>query len=230
MPKPSGSPWVPLLLTLGGVAALAAGVLSIDPLREALGDAVSGDTATLRHDLRGLGAGGVAIVVALALAHSVIWYPTEILDAAVGFVYGFWVGLPLLMALWLLNGVVCYFVGRHAARPLLERWLGSERLASYEAAVHRGGITLLIGMRLIPIFPFSLFSYAAGSARVPLRRFLWTTAVGYVPLTAAFAFFGSRLEKLSADDPLLWGAAAVFIGLLLISRRIARAIGLASEA
>ena len=56
-------------------------------------------------------------------------------------------------------------------------------------------------MRLVPIVPFSLFSYAAGSARVPAGRFAWTTAVGYLPITAVFAYLGSRLEELSPDDP-----------------------------
>ena len=50
--------------------------------------------------------------------------------------------------------------------------------------IERGGATLLLAMRLIPILPFSLVSYAAGAARVPAWRFVWTTAVGYLPITA----------------------------------------------
>ncbi len=33
------------------------------------------------------------ITFMLALAHVFIWYPAEILDLAVGYVYGFWGGL-----------------------------------------------------------------------------------------------------------------------------------------
>jgi uncharacterized membrane protein YdjX (TVP38/TMEM64 family) len=79
-------------------------------------------------------------------------------------------------------------------------------------------------MRLVPIVPFSLFSYAAGSARVPLGRFLWTTAVGYLPLTVLFTYLGSRLESLHLDDPLLWIGVAVLIGLLLLTRRVIRSL------
>jgi uncharacterized membrane protein YdjX (TVP38/TMEM64 family) len=228
--EPARFPLVAVLITLAAILALAATVLAIDPLREGASDAVSGDTASLRHDLRGLGVGGALIVVALALVHSVIWYPAEILDAAAGFVYGFWVALPLLLASWVANGVACYLVGRHAARPFLWRLLGHERLTSYEQAVERGGVTLLLAIRLVPVLPFSLFSYAAGSARVPLLRFMWTTAVGYLPITAIFAYLGSRLEGLSFDDPLLWLGAGVMIGLLLLTRRVVRSIGLGSEA
>lgn len=233
MPSPhadssAGRPYLAIALTAAGVAVLAAVVLAIEPLRTGLADAVRGDTGELRRDLRGLEVAGALIVLALALAHCVVWYPTEILDAAVGFVYGFWVGLPLLMVGWVLSGVVCYLIGAHAARPLLSRWLG-ERFDRYEEVVDRGGVTLLLGMRLVPVVPFSLFSYAAGSARVPLPRYVWTTAIGYLPLTAVFTYLGSQLEELSFDDPLLWAGVAVVIGLLLLTRRLARVIGAGSE-
>ena len=70
-------------------------------------------------------------------------------------------------------------------------------------------------MRLIPIFPFSIVCYAAGAARVPLWRFVWTTTVGYLPITAISVYFGTRLEGLSLTDPLVLGTAAALLALLL---------------
>jgi uncharacterized membrane protein YdjX (TVP38/TMEM64 family) len=221
-------PLTGIVLTLIGIALLAALVLAINPLRDGVSDALQGDTASLRSDLRGLGVPGALIALALALVHSVLWYPAEILDAAVGYVYDFWVALPLLMAGWVINGIVCWTIGRYAARPILLRWIGTERFEGYEGAVQRGGVTLLLGMRLVPVIPFSLFSYAAGSARVPLPRFVWTTAVGYIPITAVFAYLGSQLEELSLDDPVLWGGAALLVVLLLLTRRVVRALGIGS--
>ena len=81
--------------------------------------------------------------------------------------------------------------------------------------IERGGVTLLLAVRLIPIVPFSLVCYAAGAARVPLWRFVWTTAVGYLPITALAVYFGTRLEGLSLTDPLVLGSAAALLGLLL---------------
>ena len=70
-----------------------------------------------------------------------------------------------------------------------------------EHMVEAGGVTLLLGMRLVPVVPFSFFSIAAGAARADLLTFLWTTAVGYLPLTAIFVYLGSKLETLSPTDP-----------------------------
>lgn len=201
--------------TLAGLALMAVLVVAVAPLREAFEAAVRGDSADVRSHVNDLGAAGPFLIIALALLHAVVFYPAEIVDAAAGFVYGFLPALLLMMAGWLLSGLLCFGVGHSVARPLLDRWLGSERFERTEAMIERGGATLLIAVRLIPIVPFSLVSYAAGAARVPLWRFLWTTAVGYLPITALAVYFGTRLEGLSLTDPLVFGTAAVLLALLL---------------
>ncbi len=202
-------------MTLVGIALGLASALLIAPLREAIGDALSGNTAEVRSDLRDIGAAGVLLVAWLALIHTIVWYPAEILDAAAGFVYGFGPALPLVMVCWIGSALVSYYIGRHAGRPLLYRIAGEQRFRRAERMAHDGGASLLLAMRLIPIIPFSLFSTAAGAARVPLWRFTWTTFVGYLPITAYFIYLGSRLEGFSADDPILWIGAIALTAMLI---------------
>jgi uncharacterized membrane protein YdjX (TVP38/TMEM64 family) len=213
-----GLPGGPITLTIALAAAMVVGVLTIEPLRDAAGDAVSGETAALREDLRGLGAGGVALVAALAALHTFVWYPAEILDAAAGYVYGFWPAMGILVVCWTAQGMLAYEIGRRAARPVIERIVGVERLERLERAVEDGGATLLLAARLVPIVPFSLFSFVAGAAVAPRFRFLWTTAVGYLPITAVAVYLGASLEEFSLSDPRLWGAVAVLLLLLLGAR------------
>jgi uncharacterized membrane protein YdjX (TVP38/TMEM64 family) len=211
-PRPS---LAAVAVTVGGIALLGLLVLAIPDLRHAFGAAVQGDSAEVRSRVDGLGLAGPLLVVVLALLHSVVFYPAEIVDAAAGFVYGFFPALALTMVGWLLSGLLCFAVGRSVARPLLDRWLGRERFERTEAAIERGGATLLLAVRLIPIVPFSLVSYAAGAARVPVWRFAWTTAVGYLPITAMAVYLGTRLEGLSLTDPLVLGVVAALLLLLL---------------
>jgi len=204
-------------LTLAGILAIAAMVLAIPELRDALGDAVTGDTDSVRDDLRGSGIDGVLLVLALAIVHVIVWYPAEILDAAAGYVYGFGVALPMVMACWLLSALLAYEVGRQAARPLLYKLVGEERFGRLERMVDRGGVTLLLAARLVPIVPFSLLGFVCGATRVPIPRFIWTTAVGYLPLTAYFIYLGSSADDFSLDDPIVWvGAAGLLLALLLV--------------
>jgi uncharacterized membrane protein YdjX (TVP38/TMEM64 family) len=209
-------------VTLAGLAILAGLVFAVPELHRAFEAALRGDSAEVREQLDGLGVAGPLLIIGLALIHAVVFYPAEIVDAAAGFVYGFWPALALMMVGWLLSGFLCYAVGRSVARPLLDRWLGAERFERTEAAIARGGATLLIAVRLIPILPFSLVCYAAGAARVPPLRFAWTTVVGYLPITALAVYFGTRLEGLSLTDPLVLGSAAALLALLLVGSRIAR--------
>ncbi len=210
---PGGGTWTGLALALGGTLAAVAIAFAIPPLRHAVVDAIHGNTAEVRHDLRELGASGAAMVIGLQLIHTVIWYPAEIIDAAAGFVYGFGAAFALVMAGWVASGVLSYWVGRHAARPLLYTIAGERRFLRVERLIHRGGVTFLLAARLVPIVPFTLTGLVAGAARVPLARFSWTTAVGYAPITAYFVYVGSRLEGFSIEDPIVWAGAG---GLLLM--------------
>jgi uncharacterized membrane protein YdjX (TVP38/TMEM64 family) len=215
-------PLVEIGITLAGIALLAGLVLAIPELRQAFEAAIRGDSAEVREELDSLGVAGPLLILGLALIHAVVFYPAEIVDAAAGFVYGFFPALALVMTGWLLSGFLCWAVGRSVARPLLDRWLGPARFERTEAMIERGGATLLIAVRLIPIVPFSLVSYAAGAARVPPWRFAWTTAVGYLPITALSVYFGTRLEGLSLTDPLVLGSAAALLALLLAGHWVLR--------
>jgi uncharacterized membrane protein YdjX (TVP38/TMEM64 family) len=202
------------------IAALAIAVLTIDPLREAAGFVFRGDTNGLREHLDSLGVGGVAILAGLMVVHTFVWYPAEIVDAAAGFVYGFWLALPLVLLGWVLQGLLAYAIGRNAARPLLTRFIGHRRFDRVERMIDDGGVTLLLAARMVPIVPFSLFSYVAGATAVPLGRYVWTTALGYLPITALFVYLGTRLQTLSPADPAIWLVGVAMIGLLFLTRRL----------
>jgi uncharacterized membrane protein YdjX (TVP38/TMEM64 family) len=218
-------PLAEIAITLAGIALLAALVFAVEPLREAASAAVQGDHAEVRHQIDRLGAAGPLLILALALLHAVVFYPAEIVDAAAGYAYGFFPALALMTVGWLLSGLICWAVGRRVARPLLDRWFGEARFERAEEAIERGGPTLLLAMRLIPILPFSVVSYAAGAARVPLWRFVWTTALGYLPITAISVYFGTRLEGLSLTDPLVLGTVLALLALLAIGHQVARRQG-----
>lgn len=56
----------------------------------------------------------------------------------------------------------------------------------------------LLFLRLVPAFPFFLVNLVPAVAGVKLRIFMAATAIGIVPATFAFAFFGSGLDSVLA--------------------------------
>lgn len=211
-------PLLPVVFTIVGCLLIAGFVALIPPLREAAEHAIQGDTEALRAELEGTA--GVITLFVLAILHSFVFYPAEILNAAAGFVWGFWLGLLLVMIGWMMNAYVSYEIGRHGARPVLYRIFGRERFQRLEHAIERGGILLLFAVRLIPVVPFSLFTIVAGAAHVPLWRLMWTTAIAFIPLTALFVYLGTQLEELSPENPVLIGGAIAIVVVIYAGHRL----------
>jgi uncharacterized membrane protein YdjX (TVP38/TMEM64 family) len=205
---------LPVLLALAAAALI---VLAVHPLREAVGYVLHGDVHALRAQLRGLGAWGAVVVVALILAHAVLFFPAEVVNATAGLVYGFAIALPLVVVSWAVSGLLAYWLGTAAGRPLALRLMGEERVARAEHAIERGGVIALLLARLVPFVPYSLVGYVAGAAGVPVWRFVWTGFIGILPITAAATYLGHSLDNLSASDPLLWVALAVLAALAALT-------------
>jgi uncharacterized membrane protein YdjX (TVP38/TMEM64 family) len=211
------------------VAVGALLVIVIPDLRHAVSHALHGDLDGLRDQFRGLGAGGVALLLGLIMIHAVLLYPTELVTATAGLVYGFLPGLALALGGWLASALLAYLLGRTVGRPLVRRLFGAQRTMRLEGSVARGGVSLLLLMRLIPLVPFSLTGYVAGAARVPVWRFGWTTAVGYLPLTALVAYLGSQSRSLSVGDPRLWLAVGAILLLLGAGRLLRKRVPFSAQ-
>ena len=151
-----------------------------------------------------------------------LFFPAEIVNATAGLAFGFWVAFPLVMVSWVLSGLIAYWLGRVAGRPLAVRLAGERRVASGEQLIDRGGAPALLIARLIPLVPYSLVGYIAGAARVPVWRYTWTSFLGVLPITAAATYLGHAAGDFSASDPLLWGAIAVIVVLGFVTATAAR--------
>ena len=113
------------LVTAGVSLLLGAGVvLAVPELRHAVSLALTGDFSGLRNDVTGLGAGGIVLVLSLMLAHTVIFYPTEVIAATAAVVFGFLPGLAIALVGWLAWALLSYALGIVFGRPILQAALG----------------------------------------------------------------------------------------------------------
>ena len=211
-----------ILATLTAALALTGLLFAIDPIRDAVAAAFSGDLGQMREELDSLGAAAALVLIGIALVHAVVPFPAEIPTAAAGFVFGFAVAFPLMVFAWTLSCLVAYGIARAVGPPVLDRLVGKERMAAADRLIDRGGWPILLAGRLIPVVPYNVVSYAAGATRVPIRRFTWTTAVGVMPLTALTALLGQRLQEPRFDDPVLWAVLGGVILLLALARPLSR--------
>ncbi|HET7317732.1 MAG TPA: VTT domain-containing protein, partial [Nitrospirota bacterium] len=100
-------------------------------------------------------------------------------------------------------GAVCAFL---SARYLLGERLQQKyrgQLAKFNGEMERNGVSYLLTLRLIAVFPFFLVNFLAGLTKVTLKTFLWTTAVGIIPGSAVFAYAGRQLGSVNSPADII---------------------------
>jgi uncharacterized membrane protein YdjX (TVP38/TMEM64 family) len=143
------------------------------------------------------------VSIGLMILHSFVPLPAEIIAVANGVMFGFVGGVFVTWVGAMLGAILSFALARSLGRPAL-RWLVSERRMR---AINRWELrpAALLLARLVPLISFNLINYTAGVARVGWWPFLWTTAVGILPLTMASVLLGDTIVQAS------WAIAAVII-------------------
>ena len=153
-----------------------------------------------------------AISAGLMVLHSFVPLPAELIAVANGMVFGFGLGLAVTWAGAMAGALLAYGIGWKLGRPAAIALSSDEAIARAEAKLARHGAAALIAARLLPVISFNLVNYAAGALRVRPWMFLWTTALGILPVCAISVLAGSHMIKLAWH----WNAL-IFTGLALLA-------------
>jgi uncharacterized membrane protein YdjX (TVP38/TMEM64 family) len=158
----------------------------------------------------------VAGSMGLMVVHSFVPVPAEVIAVANGMVFGPYWGIIVTWAGAMLGAVSAFAASRWLGRPFVCRFVAAERRAAIERWTVQPGSLLLL--RLIPVVSFNLVNFAAGLAGVGWWSFLWTTALGILPLTVVSVVLGSRIFEIAWWVWALAGGAVVVVG--LVARRL----------
>jgi uncharacterized membrane protein YdjX (TVP38/TMEM64 family) len=160
--------------------------------------------------IRSLGAWGVLLSIALMTVHSFLPFPAEVVAIANGVIYGPLWGSVITWVGAMIGAASAFAVVRVLGRPFVDRMLSPHRRLQLASWSHSYGGSAILVSRLIPVIAFNLINYASALTDVSLGTFLWTTAIGILPLTIGFAVLGDRL--LSG-----WGAWAFLAGAAVVA-------------
>ncbi len=160
----------------------------------------------------------VVLYIALYIVVAALSIPGgAVLDLAGGFLFGTVRATVFVSAGATLGATGAFLITRYLIGDWMHNKYGGH-LKRFNDEIDRNGIYYLLTVRFIPAFPFFLINILAGLTRVPLRSFLWTTAVGILPGAAAYTFAGSQLGTInSPGDILSANIIAAFIVLALLS-------------
>ncbi|MFP7834742.1 TVP38/TMEM64 family protein [Marisediminicola sp. LYQ134] len=132
-------------------------------------------------------------IVLFVLAYGVVTLtpiPKNLVGIAAGVIWGFGLGSLAVYLGALVGAAAGFVIGRALGRDAVERFTGS-RVARVDAVLRERGLGAMIGMRLIPVLPFTVINYSAGLTGVSRRNYAIGTAVGIIPGTLAYVALGA---------------------------------------
>lgn len=178
----------------------------------------------------------LAFIAIYALA-VVALVPATILTVIAGAAFGVVRGVSYAFIGGTIGTTAAFLLGRHAARPIVERWLRSApRVAAVDRAVSARGRHIVFLLRLSPIVPFNVLNYALGLTTISVWDFA-VAGLGSLPSEIVWAYAGrvtgealtlaeqAELPKnASYYAVLLGGLAATVAATLLVTRTARRAL------
>lgn len=212
-----------ILLLVGGIIVWALSGMASERLLVGIGDVHLALAANAWLT-------GTVLVLLFAVAVGLGLPGGSVFVLAAGYLFGLFHGLLFS----LLGGLAGALITLGMVR--LARW----RIQGHHvplAWMNRRPFLLLLGLRNIPVLPFTLVSIVGGATRLSVRDYAIATVLGSIPSMAMLALMGSRLsthigrpELLSVTemlrDPGIWIPMALLVALavcaLPIRRRLQR--------
>lgn len=193
------------------IAAIAGVMLS--PLREHMN----------LHDVRlavdateAVWYGPILFVLAFAVG-SVLFVPATLFIIAAGLVWGWKLGVLYALTGGTLGAVASFAIAKYLGGGVIARF--GERGRQVAAKLDHAGFRTLLILRLIPLWPFPVFNYAAGLANVRYRDFIASTLIGLSPAMLVMTYSADALVSgtLSGGEAMKRLAlAGVLVGLLVL--------------
>jgi len=157
-----------------------------------------------------------------------------------GYLFGPWLGAAYAVVGATLGATIVFLAVRTGLAGLLART--GPRVRRIEAGFRDNGLSYLLVLRLIPIFPFWLVNLVAGVVGLRLWVYVLGTFFGIIPVTLIYASLGNGFGTLVAEgrppDLAILLHPSVFLPILglatlallpVVYRRRRRRLGGASE-
>jgi uncharacterized membrane protein YdjX (TVP38/TMEM64 family) len=178
------------------------------------------DIDGIRQQVAASGVWAPATYLALMVGSTQLPFPRTVWTVSAGVIFGSVAGVALALGGMALSAAVSLVVVRWVGGPAIRRAERDARVRSVQDLLSRRGWVAVLGLRMIPVVPFTPLNYACGLSRIPLLPCLAATVIGSVPMTVAAV---AAADAVVADgDPriLLLGVLIGGIGLCVAGREV----------
>jgi len=130
---------------------------------------------------------------------AVLFFPGTPLTLLAGATLGVFWGSVVSLIGNTIGATAAFFVSRYFLKDYVTTTLYKKypKIEKYEYRFFNHGLITVILLRLIPLFPFNALNYLLGVTSVTAREYIIGTAIGIIPGTIAFVYFGNAIGMLS---------------------------------
>lgn len=171
---------------------------------------------------------GPLIYLLAYLLRPILLFPSVLLTASAGYLYGPLWGTILALIGSNASASFAYVIGRYFGQDLLSSEAAQTLISRYTKRLRRNSFESTLIMRFL-FMPYDLVSYVAGFLNISWRAFALATLIGGVLGSLSFVFFGASLEgefvmgEQPTLEPLtLLAGATMFLLSLALSRLMRR--------
>ncbi len=159
--------------------------------------------------------GPIAIILFIILQMFLIFFPSWLPIIVAVMAYGFWWGILISLTGVVLASYIGYFIGVKLKGVFLTKMVGEKTLNKMDFWISNYGFGSVILFRISPFLSNDSISFIAGMLEMDLKKFIYATLCGMVPLSIAIAYFSEDPSKLK--DGLYWiGGVGLVVYLIYI--------------
>lgn len=226
--------YLPILFVLAGASLLAVGwavqrsvqdALDVDKSISLLPSSwaeLKATSASIRHVADVHPIPMLLLFVSAYLFKQTFSFPgSAALNAFAGVAFGGFWGVVVAVICTAFGTIGAYKLSEWFGRSLIKRFKGEERLLGLKArcddARAKGTLGFyLTALRVAPVFPQWLLNLAAPHIGIGIPIFVFTTAIGFIPIIGITARAGSLISEMELEDVLSVRTGLVLFGLAIL--------------
>jgi uncharacterized membrane protein YdjX (TVP38/TMEM64 family) len=131
-----------------------------------------------------------------------------------GFLFGLVPAICYAMIAAMVGTAISFLIVRYAMSHLTKNRY-SAQLTAFKQKLHAYGYTYLITLQLLTVVPYFIINTLAALAGIPFTTFMWTTALGSLPIIIIYAFAGRQLYMIKSWRDIL--SINMFLLLLMLA-------------
>ena len=148
----------------------------------------------IREFVSGFGFFGYGVFILGYGVATMLAVPGTLLSFSGAILFGTALGTVMNVLGATLGETLAFFAAKFLGRDFVQGFLEG-RLDRFQSMVEKNGFTVMLLLRLVPIFPFVVVNYAAGLSKMRFRDYFFASMIGIIPGTFVYTYLFATLGE-----------------------------------